>query len=293
MFPNLSEAETRQHLIDRQLAQAGWSPQRRNLLDEFLVAKEDKETFCIGKEYVDYALINRDGKPLAIVEAKRSSRDALAGKRQASDYADRIREKHKFEPFIFLCNGETIYFWDRERYPLRKVSGFFTEEDLARLAFQHQYRASLNQYSPSKNIVDRLYQVEAIKRVTESLEQGQRKFLLVMATGTGKTRTVIALVDLLLRAKWIQRVLFLADRRELVRQALGDFKEHIPNETRARIEGNEVDSTARIHVATYPSMMKVFQQLSPGYYDLIIADESHRSIYNRYLALFQHFDALH
>ncbi|MBG1268059.1 type I restriction endonuclease subunit R [Nostoc sp. WHI] len=298
MSRNPSEAETRQHLINRQLAQAGWSTQQRNLLDEFLLsdtlrqAKESQGTYWVGNEYVDYALVSPDKKPLAIVEAKRSSRDALAGKRQASDYADRIREKHKFEPFIFLCNGETIYFWDRERYPLRIVSGFFTEEDLARLAFQRQYRVPLNQFSASKNIVDRLYQLEAIKRVTESLEQGQRKFLLVMATGTGKTRTVIALVDLLMRAKWIQRVLFLADRRELVRQALGNFKEHIPNETRAWIEGREVDSTARIHVATYPSMMKVFQQLSPGYYDLIIADESHRSIYGRYKALFQHFDAL-
>ncbi len=117
-------------------------------------------------------------------------------------------------------------------------------------------------------------------------------FLLVMATGTGKTRTVIALIDLLMRGKWAQRVLFLADRRELVRQALGDFKEHMPNETRARIEGGDVDNAARIHVATYPSMMQVYRTLSSGYYDLIIADESHRSIYNRYRVIFDHFDAL-
>lgn len=292
-----SEAETRQNLIDGQLAKAGWSYQQRNVLDEFLLAdvinqvKEQQGIYQTKREYVDYVLKGRDGRPLAIVEAKRTSRDALAGKRQASDYADRIRTSHDFEPFIFLSNGEKTYFWDR-RCPVREVSGFYTEDDLARLAFQRQYREDLNQFSPSRKTVDRLYQFEAIKRVTEALDQGQRKFLLVMATGTGKTRTVIALIDLLMRAKWVQRVLFLADRRELVRQALGDFKEHIPDETRARIEGREVDSTARIHVATYPSIMQVHQQLSPGYYDLIIADESHRSIYNRYGALFQHFDAL-
>jgi type I restriction enzyme, R subunit len=293
-----SEAETRQTFIDGQLEKAGWSYQRRNLLDEFLLAdstkkaREQQGVDQANREYVDYVLSGRDGRPLAIVEAKRTSRDALAGKRQASDYADRIRAAHQFEPFIFLSNGEATYFWDRERYPVREVSGFFTEDDLARLAFQRQYREDLNQFSPSRKIVDRLYQWEAVKRVTESLEQGQRKFLLVMATGTGKTRTVIALIDLLMRAKWVQRVLFLADRRELVRQALGDLKEYIPDETRARVEGGEIDNTARIHVATYPSMMQAYQQLSPGYYDLIVADESHRSIYNRYRALFQHFDAL-
>ena len=292
-----SEAETRQQIIDQQLVKAGWSIQQRNLLDEFLLGRPERVLETAGnyqteREFVDYALMGQDGKPLAIVEAKRTGRDALVGKRQASDYADRIRTSHDFEPFIFLSNGEETYFWDRERYPLREVSGFFTENDLSRLAFQRQHRESLHQVSPSKKIVDRLYQFEAIKRVTEALEQGQRKFLLVMATGTGKTRTVIALIDLLMRAKWVQRVLFLADRRELVRQALGELKEHIPNETRAQVEGGAIDSTARIHVATYPSMMQAYQNLSPGYYDLIIADESHRSIYNRYQVLFQHFDAL-
>ncbi|MDD1415497.1 DEAD/DEAH box helicase family protein, partial [Dolichospermum sp. ST_con] len=293
-----SEAETRQNLIDVQLEKAGWSYQRRDLLDKFLLVnlpntvRERQGVYHANREYVDYVLSSRDSKPLAIVEAKRTSRDPLTGKQQAADYADRIRATHNFDPFIFLANGEKIYFWDRERYPAREVSGFLTEDDLARLAFQRQYRERLTQFSPTRKIIDRSYQFEAVKRVTEALEQGQRKFLLVMATGTGKTRTVIALIDLLMRANWIQRVLFLADRRELVRQALGNFKEHIPDETRARIEAGEIDSTARIHVATYPSMMQVYQQLSPGYYDLIVADESHRSIYNRYKSLFQHFDAL-
>jgi type I restriction enzyme R subunit len=128
-------------------------------------------------------------------------------------------------------------------------------------------------------IAGRDYQTEAIRRVTEAIQAARRKFLLVMATGTGKTRTVIGLIDLLLRAKRVQQVLFLADRRELVRQAASEFRTYLPNENVGRIEGGEIPHAARIHVATYPSMMQAYEQLSPGYYDLIIADESHRFIY--------------
>lgn len=295
---NLNEAETRRQLIDQQLDQAGWDKNRRNLTAELRLTDapqhmaEPSPTYHTGDEFVDYALYGRNNQPLAIVEAKRTSRDPLAGQRQAADYADRIRQQFGSDPFIFLANGHETWFWDRQRYPLRPVSGFFTRDDLERLAFQRQHRLPLNQFNPRPDIVDRLYQLEAIKRVSERMSNGHRRFLLVMATGSGKTRTVIALIDLLMRARWIQRVLFLADRRELVRQALGDFKEHMPNETRARVEHGEIDHTARIHVATYPSMMQVYADLSPGYYDLIIADESHRSIYNRYKALLDYFDAM-
>ncbi|RYE65752.1 MAG: DEAD/DEAH box helicase, partial [Oxalobacteraceae bacterium] len=140
-------------------------------------------------------------------------------------------------------------------------------------------------------IAGRDYQNEAIRRVTEGVDAAKRKFLLVMATGTGKTRTTIALVDTLLRSKRVQRVLFLADRRELVRQAMAEFKSHLPNESLARIEAGET-SGARIQFSTYPSMMQVYSRLSVGYYDLIVADESHRSIYQRYKAVFDHFDAI-
>lgn len=295
---SLTELQTRQEHIDRQLAHAGWGANQRRIIAELHLPHTDHQiaeagqTYRVGGEFADYALIGRDNKPIAVVEAKRSSRDALAGKRQAADYADLMRAQYGVEPFIFLSNGHETWFWDRERYPLRPVSGFFTLDDLERLAFQRQYRQPLSQLQPDSKIVDRLYQYEAISRVTEALEQGRRSFLLVMATGTGKTRTVIALIDLLIRAKWVERVLFLADRRELVRQALNDFKEHMPNEARARIEGGEVDSSARIHVATYPSMLQAYSALSPAYYDLVVADESHRSIYDRYKVLFSHFDAL-
>lgn len=288
----LTEKETRRLLIDQQLGRAGWSVKQRNTLEEYLLRDSIESTDNGGQgdsEFSDYALLGNNGKPLAIVEAKRSSRDALVGKRQAADYADRIRAVQNFDPFIFLSNGETIWFWDREVSAPYQISGFFTQDDLERLAYLRQYRTPLRGLAPDRSIVDRSYQNEAIKRITEAIEQGQRHFLLVMATGTGKTRTVIALVDLLMRARWVQRVLFLVDRRELARQAMGDFKEHIPQESRVRIEGKTINSKARIHVATYPSMMQVYRELSPGYYDLIIADESHRSIYNRYKVLLDHF----
>jgi type I restriction enzyme R subunit len=288
--PN-SETITRAVLIDRQLAQAGWSRNKRNLLEEFILKSAEPDPGYGDDQFVDYALLGRDETPIAIIEAKNSSRDALAGKRQSSDYADRAKAKYGFDPFIFLANGKQILFWDRERYPPREVSGFFTLDDLERLKHQRLYAEPLAAVEINSSIVERAYQMEAIRRVTEGIEAAHRKFLLVMATGTGKTRTTIALVDLLLRAKRTQRVLFLADRRELVRQAMTEFKTHLPRESLARIEGGEL-SGARIHFSTYPSMMQVFERLSVAHYDLIIADESHRSIYRRYKALFDYFDAI-
>jgi type I restriction enzyme, R subunit len=283
-----SEAETRVSRIDVDLNRAGWSSSRRNLVEEFPLRADESET---REQYADYVLIGSNGKPIAVVEAKRSSRDAFVGKRQAADYADMIRQKDGFDPFIFLTNGKDIWFWDRTRYPERKVAGFYTQDDLERLAHQRQFAQPLHSHVINAKIAGRAYQNEAIRRVTEGIEGAKRKFLLVMATGTGKTRTTIALTDVLLRAKRVQRVLFLADRRELVQQAMGEFKVHLPNESLARIEGGET-SGARIQFATYPSMMRVFERLSVGHFDLIVADESHRSIYQRYKALFDHFDAI-
>lgn len=286
-----SESQTRSAIIDTQLAQSGWSNNRRSLIEEFALQTRHPEAPYGSEQYADYVLLGADNKPLAVVEAKRSSRDELAGKRQAADYADIIDRKFGFDPFIFLTNGNTIQFWDRVNYPPRNVSGFYTRDDLERLLHQRQFARPLNAVFINAGIAGRDYQNEAIRRVTEGIQQAKRNFLLVMATGTGKTRTTIALIDLLLRAKRVQRVLFLADRRELVRQAMSEFKAHLPNESLARIESGGT-SGARIQFATYPSMMQVYQQLSAGYYDLIVADESHRSIYQRYKAIFDHFDAI-
>lgn len=287
----MTEAQAHENWINRQLAKAGWSAERRISLEQYLPQPTSNQSEASeGKtQSADYVLLGREAKPIAIVEAECSSRDALAGKRQASDYANVIEEKFGFDPFVFLTTEEIVWFWERKSSAPYQISGFFSPSDLDRLTFLRRYRSSLQDLGPDPKIADRAYQQQAIKQVSEALTKGQRHFLLVMATGTGKTRTVIALIDLLMRARWIQRALFLVDRRELARQALGDFKEYLPHESRARIEGRQVNDKARIHVATYPSMMQVYQQLSPGYYDLIVADESHRSIYRHYRKLLTHF----
>ncbi len=286
-----NETATRTRLIDVQLARAGWSKNRRALIEEFALHASAPEPAYGGIQFADYVLLGSDGTPIAVVEAKRTSRDELAGKRQAADYADAIKARFGIDPFIFLTNGKEIQFWDRDRYAPRKIAGFYTRDDLERLRHQGQHAQPLHEATINADIAGRDYQNEAIRRVTEGVDAAKRRFLLVMATGTGKTRTTIALVDTLLRSKRVQRVLFLADRRELVRQAMSEFKTHLPNESIARIENGET-SGARIQFSTYPSMMQIYERLSVGYYDLIVADESHRSIYQRYKAIFDHFDAI-
>ncbi|MBI5031754.1 MAG: DEAD/DEAH box helicase family protein [Chloroflexi bacterium] len=300
----ITEAETRQALIDTQLKAAGWdvnnlSQVRRELPlpvagRQIRESASDYLTDSNSANFADYVLFKRNGKPIAIVEAKRTSRDPLTGERQAEEYADRIQTQYGVSPIIFLANGKKIWLLDQGRYPVREVSGFYTPDDLDRLDFQRRFGEQLTELGAQAEIVNRDYQTLAVKTVTESIASGHRRNLLVMATGTGKTRTAIAIIEVLMRAKWAQRVLFLADRRELARQALSAFKEFLSHESRDRIEGGEINHGARIHVAIYPSMMQVYRQLSVGYYDLIIADESHRSIYNdtSYQKLFTHFDAL-
>ncbi|MBA2392177.1 MAG: DEAD/DEAH box helicase family protein [Ktedonobacteraceae bacterium] len=297
-----TEAEIRQRFIDKRLAEAGWSREKGNLATELSLRKKSIHVYESGEKYsvrsskeqrfADYVLLDEHGDPLAIVEAKRESRSPLEGMEQAAEYAELIYEQTGKRPSIFLSNGDEIYFWEPDLYPPRLVSGFYTAQDLANLEKLRLYSQQLHLFEPKTAIVDRGYQRRAIQTVLDSIKQKRRKFLLVMATGTGKTRTVIALVDLLFRAGWVRRVLFLADRRELVKQASEAFESYIPHESRVRIEGGAPPSSGRIHFATYPSMMQVFSQLSVGYYDLIIADESHRSIYHRYREIFAHFDAL-
>lgn len=294
-----SERRTRQEKIDLQLGRAGWAVGSRQLIEEFLVKtaseqRDPESVYHTTNKFADYALMDGIGRPLAIVEAKRSSRNPLEGERQAAEYADAIRARFGIDPFVFLANGDEIWFWHRNLYPPRKVSGFFTEEDLVRLAHLDKFGKPLTGAMPLNGIIDRAYQIEAVKTIAEGIEAARRRFLMVLATGTGKTRVAVALVELLQRRERIQRVLFLADRRELVKQALGAFKEHLPGAPRSWIEGGAIDRDAQIHFATYPGMMALYQRLSPGYYDLIIADESHRSIYDKesYGGIFDHFDSL-
>jgi type I restriction enzyme, R subunit len=299
-----SEKDIRQ-LIDEKLRAAGWSVEKGNLITEYYLPKLSSQTIIKDssepssspspkKRFADYVMLDKDKQPIAILEAKNNAEDTspLQGLEQVAEYADRMFAQTGKRPFIFLSNGDQTYFWDREFYPPREVSNIYRLEDMERLRELRLYAQPLHLIRPDPAIVERDYQLQAIQTIIDGIKQRKNKFLLVMATGTGKTRTIIALIDLLIRAKRISRVLFLADRRELVRQASLAFKEFLPSEPLHWIENGVKKDDATIHLATYPGMMQVLSQVSTGYYDVIIADESHRSIYNRYQAIFTHFDAM-
>lgn len=193
MAKSTPEQQTRQQLIDKQLARAGWAIGSRRVLEELLIEGSPAVAEMPGgynREFADYVLVDKLNRPIAVVEAKRSSRDALEGERQAADYADALKEKHGVDPFVFLANGHEIWFWHRALSPPRKVSGFFTEEDLVRLAHMDKYGQPLGGVMPVGSIVDRSYQIEAIKTIAERIEEAKRSFLLVLATGTGKNPRV-------------------------------------------------------------------------------------------------------
>jgi type I restriction enzyme R subunit len=200
-------------------------------------------------------------------------------------------------PFVFYTNGHDIYFWDTEKYPPRKVYGFPTKKDLERMLFLRKNEKPLSQELIQKEIAGRPYQIEAIRSVFENLDKGKRKSLLVMATGTGKTRTCVAMIEALMRANKVQRVLFLVDRIALRNQALDAFKEFLPNApVWPKVGEHDIVTDRRIYCATYPTMLNIIEDkdcpLSPHFFDLIVADESHRSIYNVYKNIFDFFDSV-
>lgn len=289
-----NEAKTRQLLIDAMLLQAGW-----DINNSGQVGQEVQLPFAdnpSGKGYADYVLWADNGKPLAVIEAKKAGNISLqAGREQARLYADALEETTGQRPVIFYSNGYETFLWDDCQYnSYRPVYGFYSKDSLDYLIFQRQYRIpELEQHNPDLDIAGRPYQIEAIKSVAAHYQNQRRKALIIQATGTGKTRVAIALSELLLRTSWAKRILFLCDRRELRTQADDAFKIHLPSEPRCVIgETNRIDQSARIFIATYPGMMNRFAQLDVGFFDLIIADESHRSIYNKYRDLFDYFDAL-
>jgi type I restriction enzyme, R subunit len=290
-----SEAKTRQLLIDIMLREAKWDPQGENVREYAVqgMPNKTKQGFC------DYVLWGDNGLPLAVIEVKSTIHDAKKGKKQAELYANQLEQQFGQRPLIFYTNGYETYFWDDTFYPPRKVSSFYRKDELEWLIQRRKLRKPLQQVLPNSKIAGRVYQIEAIRRVGETFEGARRHALLVMATGTGKTRTAIALVDFLKRAGWVKNVLFLADRRELVKQAYGEFKKHLPNETLCNLLEEKDDTSARIYFSTYQTMLG-FVQPNPGeplvfgvgQFDLIIIDEAHRSIYNKYGLVFQYFDAL-
>ena len=289
-----SEAETRDYFIDLLLKEAGWSldqPQDR----EFEVSGMPNNA---GVGFVDYVLWGDDGKPLAVIEAKRTKRDAKVGQQQAKLYADCLEAKYGQRPVIFYTNGYEHWLWDDANYPPRAVQGFFKKSELELMIQRRSMRKSLATAPINEAIVERYYQTRAIRRIGEAFETDhQRKSLVVMATGAGKTRTVIALADLLMRCNWAKRVLFLADRVALVRQAVGNFKTHLPDSSPVNLV-TEKDTESRVYVSTYPTMMGLIDEAADGqrrfgvgHFDLIIIDEAHRSVYQKYRAIFEYFDA--
>ena len=293
---DFSEEETRLKLIDEMLLAAGWDvgPGKTSTAE---VGKEIEvlhQPTGSGKGYADYVLWGDDGKPLGVTEAKKAAEDAQKGKMQAKYYADGLEKMHGQRPLIFFTNGYELFIWDDAKTePPRKIFGFYSKDSLEYAHFQNQQReAVLGSLNPKEAITDRLYQIEAIKRVAEHFDNRKRNALVIQATGTGKTRVAIALCELMIRAKWAKRILFLCDRRELRKQAADAFDEFLPSEPRVLVtRATAGDRTKRIYLSTYPAMMKCYQDFDPGFFDLVIADESHRSIYNRYRDLFRWFDS--
>jgi len=290
----ISEAQTRYSIIDPQLKKAGWNlSDRTQVAFEIPVAGYDGS---VSEGFTDYCLYREDGEVLAVVEAKRTSRDARVGKQQLLHYLEGIQKKQSFRPFGFMANGEEIFFWDSDVAAERQVAGFFSPENLARLLFLKQNHKPLNSVEINRTIVERSYQVEAIRRISEAVEvKKKRKALLVMATGTGKTRTIMALIDVFLRTHNAQRVLFLADRDALVEQALTDgFKTFLPNESRARVRTYDLDDAKRkrICVSTLQTLELCYGKFTPADFDLIITDECHRSIYNKFTDVLAYFDGI-
>ena len=300
-----SEAQTRKEIIDKRLKLAGWdisSPlhvtQELDIWVGLPQGVREPQTPYQGHLFADYALLSKDGKPIAVVEAKKTSVDAEIGKEQARNYAEKMQKVNGGPmPFVFYTNGYEIFFWDTDNYPPRKVFGFPSIADLERMRFLHDHNKILSSELINTDIAGRPYQIQAIRSVLERVEKKHRKFLLVMATGTGKTRTCMGLLDVLMRTNRVQKVLFLVDRIVLREQALESFKDHLPNAPVWPKTGEmKFTPDRRIYCTTYPTMLNLIQQedcpLNPHYFDMIIADESHRSIYNVYKNIFDYFDAI-
>jgi type I restriction enzyme, R subunit len=290
-----SEAETRDAFIDLLLFEAGW-PLDQERDREFPVQGMPNNT---GEGFVDYVLWGDDGKPLAVIEAKRTRRDARVGQQQAKLYADCLEAQFGQRPVIFYTNGYEHWLWDDTNYPPREVHGFLKKDELMLLLQRRGTRKSLQDVEIDGAVAGRFYQTRAIRRIDEAFEKDKlRKSLLVMATGSGKTRTVIALIDQLMRANWVKRALFLADRVALVRQAGNAFKAHLPHVAPVNLISDKA-TEGRVYVSTYPTMVGLIDEVQngirrfgPGHFDLIVIDEAHRSVYRKYKAIFDYFDSL-
>lgn len=293
-----NEEITRETYINLMLKEAGWDPHGANVSEYAVSGMPTGDGKYNGPGYVDYVLWGDDGKPLALVEAKRTGRDPRVGQNQAKLYADCLEQMHKQRPIIFYTNGFETYIWNDVEYAPRKVHGFYKKDELELLIQRRTTQQSIIDAPVDEAIVERYYQVEAIRSVAQVLENRGREALLVMATGTGKTRTAAALVDVLSKANWVKRVLFLADRTALVYQARNAFTNHLTNLPNIDLTKEKDKGHARVVFSTYQTMINQIdnefdndqRMFGVGHFDLIIFDEIHRSVYNKYKAIFEYFD---
>ena len=290
MSPN--EAQTRKDRIDPALLKAGWDVKNSAQVGiEIPVDGYDKEPW---NGVTDYCLYRSNGEVIAVVEAKKQIRDPNVAREQVRHYVTEIAKLpgQTFQPFAYLTNGVDIYFWEVGTASPRLVAGFFMPEDLERLLYIRLNATPLSDSLIDAQIAGRAYQQEAIRRLCAAFTNGKRRSLLVMATGTGKTRTTVALIDLFLRTNQARKVLFVADREALVDQALKEgFRKHLPHETNDRIYTHNIDTTKRLYVSTLQTLSRCYDKFSPGFFDLIVFDEAHRSIFNRFTEVMEYFDA--
>ena len=291
----ISEYKTRKIYIDAMLQDAGWN-EGENWINEYEIPGMPNKS---GVGYADYVLLGDDGRVLAVVEAKRTCVDVSKGRQQAKLYADLITKKQGRRPVVFLTNGFETRIIDNQ-YPERKVSMIYSKRDLEKLFNLQSMRTSLKYVNVDKNIAGRYYQEGAIKAVCDSFgTKNRRKALLVMATGSGKTRTVIALCKVLLEHGWVKNILFLADRNSLVTQAKRSFVNLLPDLSVTNLCEEKDNYSAHCVFSTYQTMIKAIDSVHDeegklftcGHFDLLICDEAHRSIYNKYKDIFTYFDA--
>ena len=295
-----NEELTRKIYIDTLLREAGWDPYGFNVPEYPLKGCMPTEKGDLGEGFVDYVLWGDDGKPLAVVEAKRTKRDARVGQHQAKLYADGLQKEFGQRPVIFYSNGYRTWMWDDLNYAPREVFGYYTKDELQMLIQRRQSRKPLATQTINNAITDRYYQHDAIRRVNEKLESCHREALLIMATGTGKTRVSASIVDLLSKANWVKRILFLADRNALIHQAKVNLNDYLPNLPAVDLTKEKEDDSSRLVFSTYQTIINMIDGevdgdnrfYSVGHFDLIIFDEIHRSVYNRYKHIFKYFDGI-
>lgn len=305
-----NEFETRKFFIDVLLREAGWDLTGANDR-EYKVSYMPATTNRSETGYVDYVLWDDDGKPLAVVEAKKAMESATNGENQAQLYADSLEKMHGQRPVMFYSNGFETYIWDDCFYKkARPVYGFYTKNELQTILFRRKHRKDIRDAIISTRITDRHYQMRAIRSITEhfagsdaqtgNLIGTNRGALLVLATGTGKTRVAISLSKVMLESNWTKRILFLADRTSLVSQAKREFSKHLPEHSAVNLLEDKENRDTRLVFSTYQTMMGMIDEIKSGkqkfygvgHFDMVIIDEAHRSIYQKYKAIFHYFDAL-